>query len=184
MVRSICHCMEMSEPSPFVEAWVPRLAAVLPPAARALDLAMGHGRHVPTLAAAGFRTFGVDSSWALVREAAGDADQRGTTLLAFCADLTQHPLRRGWFDLVLVTRYLDRERLPDIKAAIAPGGFIIYETFTEQQRALGWGPTSPAHLLRPGELAARFADFEVICSQETARPEAVARLVARQTQPR
>ena len=45
-----------------------------------------------------------------------------------------------------------------------PGGVVLYETFTTAQRALGTGPTSPDHLLEPGELqalAARIAAREV-----------------------
>ena len=53
------------------------------------------------------------------------------------------------------------------------------ETFTEAQRALGFGPRSPWHLLRPGELRATFEGFEILFYEEAVEVEAVARLVAR-----
>jgi hypothetical protein len=59
----------------------------------------------------------------------------------------------GLFDAVLVFNYLDRASMPRIIRLIAPGGFLMMETFLEAQREAGWGPTSSAHLLRPGELA-------------------------------
>jgi SAM-dependent methyltransferase len=169
----------VTSPSAFVADWVPRLAEHLPAARRALDLAMGHGRHIPILAAAGFQTFGVDVSWDAVRSALAKARDAGTPLHAFCADMTQHPLPRARFHVVLVTRYLDRDRFAAIKDAVVPGGFVVYETFTRRQCEHGRGPTSPDHLLEPGELATRFTDFDALWSEETTAPDALARIVAR-----
>lgn len=168
-------------PSPFVVEWVPRVAAQCDPGARALDLAMGSGRHVDILARAGFCPFGVDLSFDKVREAAAMLSP-GTSagrLRAFCADMTQHPLPRNGFQLVLITRYLDRLRIPGIKGAVAPRGFVMYETFTRHQLALGRGPTSPDHLLDPGELRELFSDFDVLFTDESHAPDALARIVAR-----
>ncbi len=97
----------------------------------------------------------------------------------WCADLTQHPLPRGRFDLVVVCRYLQRDLFAALREALAPCGIVIYETFTTHQRALGKPPTSADHLLEPGELRERFDGFEVLFYEETVAPDAVARLVAR-----
>ena len=56
---------------------------------------------------------------------------------------------------------------------------MIYETFTVNQRRLGFGPTSPDHLLEPGELRRHFEGFDVLFYEEVDAPEAVARIVAR-----
>ncbi len=58
---------------------------------------------------------------------------------------------------------------------------MLFETFTEAQRAHGRGPTSPDHLLAPGELRARFDALEVLFYEEVVEPEAVARIVARRS---
>lgn len=55
----------------------------------------------------------------------------------------------------------------------------MYETFTTHQRALQRPPTSPDHLLEPGELRRVFDDFEVLYYEELLAPDAVARLAAR-----
>ena len=146
---------------------------------RALDVAMGRGRHALPLAQAGFRTFGVDISVDAVREAMAAAARAGVGIRGWCADLTQHPLPRGRFDLVVVCRYLQRDLFDDLRAAVVPGGIVIYETFTTQQRDLGRPPTSADHLLEPGELRRRFDGFDLMCYEEVATPDAVARLVAR-----
>src|SRR5262249_44553461 len=73
-----------------------------------------------------------------------------------------------------------RDLFPALQQSVKPGGFLLYETFTTAQRQLNTGPTSPDHLLEPGELRTRFAvpGWEVRFYEETRGPEAVARLAA------
>ena len=166
-------------PSPFVIQWTDAVARVVPAPARALDVAMGRGRHALALARAGFRTFGVDATLDAVREAVARAAAEGFSVRGWCADLTRSPLPRERFELVLVTRFLQRDLFGSIRRAVVPTGVIMYETFTVNQRAHGTGPTSPDHLLQPGELRDRFDGFEVMFYEEVSAPDAVARIVAR-----
>jgi len=142
---------------------------------------MGRGRHVLPLARAGFRVFGVDVKLDAVRDAKAAATAAGFGVHAWCADLTQHPLPAARFDLIVVSRYLQRDLFPALQAAIVPGGIVLYETFTTAQRALGTGPKSADHLLEPGELRSRFdvEGWDVLLYEETLEPEALARLAAR-----
>jgi tellurite methyltransferase len=182
-------------PSPFVVEWVPRVTALIdrtragtdqvgPGSRRALDLAMGRGRHARLLARAGFLTFGVDVHLNAVRDAMARARDEGLAIRGWCTDLTAGQLPSGLFDVVVVTRYLQRDLFPSIRGALkagARGGVILYETFTVNQRRHGRGPTSPEHLLEPDELARHFAGFDVLFYEEVESPEAVARIVARRT---
>jgi tellurite methyltransferase len=165
-------------PSFFVAHWISVLAAVDPPR-RALDVAMGRGRHAVALADAGFQVFGVDIKYEAVRAAATLVRERGGRLHGWCADLTVFPLPRGRFELIVVARYLQRDLFPALRKALSPGGVLVYETFTDRQPAHGCGPTSPDHLLKPGELRQRADDLDVLFYEEVTEPEAVARLVAR-----
>ena len=140
---------------------------------------MGRGRHALVLAQNGFHTFGVDVKLDAVRDAVRAAALEDLTVHGWCADLTMFPLPPAAFDLLVVTRYLQRDLFPSIRGAVRPGGCVIYETFTVLQRALGVGPTSADHLLAPGELRGLFAGWDVLFDEEVAAPEAVARLVAR-----
>src|SRR5512140_1250046 len=99
-------------PPPFIVEWIERIARERRAPARALDVAMGRGRHAIPLARAGFRTFGVDVRLEAVREAMAAARREGTRVLGWCADLTRSPLPRGRFDLVIVSRYLQRDLFP------------------------------------------------------------------------
>ena len=166
-------------PSPFIVEWIGRIARERGGETRALDVAMGRGRHAVAMARAGLMTFGVDVKLESVREAMAAAAREGRRVNGWCADLTQHPLPRGCFDLVVICRYLQRDLFADLRAALAPGGVAIYETFTTAQRALGRPPASADHLLEPGELRQRFDGFDLLCYEEVLAPDAVARLVAR-----
>jgi hypothetical protein len=168
-------------PSSFVVQWATELASRVPQPRRALDVAMGRGRHALVLAALGFRTFGVDINFEAVRSAKRAAANGGLELLAWCADLTISPLPPRRFELIVVTRYLQRDLTAALSDALVSNGVVIYETFTVNQRRLGVGPTSPDHLLEPDELKTCFPELEILFHQEVHAPEAVARLVARKS---
>lgn len=55
------------------------------------------------------------------------------------------------FDAVVVTNYLWRPLMPVLLDSLAPGGVLIYETFTQGNETVG-KPSRPDFLLRPGEL--------------------------------
>jgi len=173
--------MLIMSPSPFVVEWIRRIADGETTTRRALDVATGRGRHAIALARAGFRTFAVDAKLDALRDAASAAAVESLPLSLWCADLTRYALPAGRFDVVVVTRYLQRDLFAPLRTATAPGGVVLYETFTTAQRAHGVGPTSPDHLLEPGELRTQFdvTGWEVLFYDETREPDAVARVAAR-----
>lgn len=166
-------------PSPFVVQWVPALAERTAHRRAALDVAMGLGRHLEVLDRAGYAVFGVDASFDRVMQANAHAVSANLVARTWCADLTMYPLPERRFDLVLVTRYLQRDLFASLGTSLRPGGVVIYETFTRRQLEHGRGPTSPDHLLEPGELRTRFPSFDVLFYEEVDEPEGLARLVAR-----
>jgi SAM-dependent methyltransferase len=132
------------------------------------------------LAAFGYRVFGVDCRDDVVHDAVGQAALRKLVIRGWVADLEVYPLPVGCFELVVVTRYLQRDLFTALREALTPGGVVVYETFTTAQRTRGRGPTSPDHLLEPGELRSRFSGLDVLFYEEVNEPDAVARLVAMQ----
>ena len=166
-------------PSPFIVEWTERIAREHGRRLRALDVAMGSGRNAVVLAQAGFMTAGVDIRLDAVREARAAALAEGVRIDGWCADLTRYPLPRCRFDLLVVCRYLQRDLFPALRDALVPGGIVLYETFTTKQRDLGRPPTSPDHLLEPGELREQFDGFDRLFYEEVAAPDAVARIAAR-----
>ena len=149
------------------------------PGGRALDVASGRGRHALALAAAGFRVTAVELQLDALVQARASARAAGLALACVCADCTQFPLPRHTFDVVVVTRYLDRDLFPALRESLVPGGVLLYETFTEHQLGYDRGPRSLAHLLAPGELRQRLRGMDVLFDEEVMAPDAVARMAAR-----
>jgi len=129
---------------------------------------------------------GIDRDPRALATLAAAARARALPAAALRADLeTPHgiPVRAGTCGAILVFRFLFRPLAPAIAAALAPGGLLLYETFTIDQRSLPQGPRNPAFLLEHGELARLFPTLEVLDGWEGIRegpePEAVASLCAR-----
>ena len=126
--------------------WIVRHAPLLKLGGRVLDVACGGGRHVRWLQQQGHKLYAVD------RNAEALAGLQ-TVAEVKVADLEAGPWPYGdqTFDAVIVTNYLWRPLLPHIVQAVAPGGFLLYETFALGQASIG-KPSNPDFLLRPGEL--------------------------------
>jgi 2-polyprenyl-3-methyl-5-hydroxy-6-metoxy-1,4-benzoquinol methylase len=173
---------------PRPSTWFFWQAHFLRPGARVLDLACGEGRHALAAAALGANVVAVDRDTEKLTAGRELATARGLSVDFECADLEGPWPALGAFDAVLTFNYLDRPRMPDVVACVGPGGVLIMETFLETQLELGWGPSDPAHLLRPGELSQLVLPLEVVHGREVLEPvdaerwRAVASVVARRTQ--
>jgi len=92
-----------------------------------------------------------------------------------------NPLPEDSYGGILVFHYLHRALIPCIRKALQKGGILFYETFTIGQPKFG-KPHNPNFLLKPGELLARFKDWEIIYDFEGIKEgpkRAVAQLVCR-----
>jgi SAM-dependent methyltransferase len=143
-------------PSGLLMRWLPKL-----PKGRALEVATGLGRNALALAAAGYRVDAIDISPTGLAEAARRARRRSLEVNWIEADLDVYPLPRARYDVVVSTFFLKRRLWPALRAALKPGGVIVFETHLlspdEQD-----GPTRKRHRLRPGELQRRFGDWEIL----------------------
>lgn len=136
-------------------AWVVQTVARLPNDRPIADVAGGTGRHALPVARSGRHVVLVD----IVLQAVAAAKAAGPALDAVVADASCLPLRAGRFGIVMVANFLDRAIFPDLIALLAPGGYLVYETYITAhldlvQRGLARGPHSLAYLLQPGELRA------------------------------
>lgn len=137
---SLAHGHEAASP------WVQRWSHLVPAGATLLDVACGGGRHLRWFAQRGARVSGVDRDAAAVEplRALGE-------IVVADIEAGPWPFAGRRFDAVVVTNYLWRARLPDIVAAVAEGGVLIYETFAAGNETVG-RPARADFLLRPGEL--------------------------------
>jgi tellurite methyltransferase len=175
----------VSDASPHVLAHLAQLrdATSLGPV---VDLACGRGRNALAIAARGIAVLGIDRNAEFLGELSRAAAQRGLSVRAARADLEaapNPPLAEGRCGALVVCCYLHRPLAPALESLLAPGGWLLYETFTIHQRELGYGPENPAFLLQPGELPALFPRLAIAHywegTSDEPRPAAVARLAAR-----
>lgn len=152
---------------------------------RALDIACGAGRDAVYLALMGFDV----EAWDILPDALAMADElaarNGAAIKTARRDVEREPdLGEPAYDLICCFNFLHRPLLPRIAAAIRPGGLVAYETFVEPQREKFGKPSRAAHVLAPGELAAAFADWEILVSREglTGPRRYAASLIARKRQ--
>ncbi len=134
----------------------------------ALDVACGVGHNAIFLAKRGYDVIAIDGSITglnYCREAIRASDLR-INLVA--ADLERLSLPPDCFDLVLVIRYLYRPLIAQLKRAVKPGGLVIYQTFNSNH--LREKPDfNREYLLEHGELSERFADFQLIATNDSPR---------------
>ena len=130
-------------------AWVQRWSHLVAPGGTVLDVACGQGRHARWFHERNHPLALVDRSQAAIASIAIPASARE----AVVADIENGPwpFSGRQFAAVVVTNYLWRPLMPTLLASLAPGGVLIYETFTEGNETVG-KPSRPDFLLRPGEL--------------------------------
>jgi SAM-dependent methyltransferase len=132
-----------AEPSPAIARW----AARVPAGGTVLDVAAGGGRHSRLFLARGHRVTAVDRETAALR-AIADA---GLEVIEADLEGAPWPLPGRTFAAVVVVNYLWRPLLPMLVASVAPGGWLLYETFAVGHERFG-RPRNPDFLLREGEL--------------------------------
>jgi SAM-dependent methyltransferase len=154
----------MSEPS----AWLVDNVDVIPRGAEVLDVASGSGRNALFLARHGWHVHAVDrDANALANLHEASRGEIGGRIATEVMDLESGSpaLAHGRYGAVVVFNYLHRPLMPAIVAAVAPGGVLIYETFTIRQAERG-RPRNPDFLLRDGELPRLVAPLRVLRARE------------------
>ena len=182
---------ERAAPEP--AAFVTELLSLLP-RGPALDVACGTGRHSLLLAARGQHVVAVDgSSVALevveqrARESRlaarrlrslNEVDQARSGIELVEADLERVALPQRSFALIVCVHYLQRSLFAQMERALAPGGMLLFETFTRAQLDFEGGPKNPEYLLECGELRTAFPSLRLLFYRELRAGKGIASLIA------
>lgn len=143
-----------------ISPWIQRWTHLLAPGTTVLDVACGAGRHLSWFIRRGHTVVGVDRDLHIAKAAFPQES-------LVCADIENGPwplMRHGapqQFGAVVVTNYLWRPLMPTIIDSVAPGGVLLYETFTVGQETVG-RPSRADFLLQPGELLRTCAGLHVV----------------------
>lgn len=143
--------------------WLVENIGLMPRGRPVLDIACGHGRHSLFLARGGWVVHAVDRDAMALEALETSARELNLTLTTAAVDLEVGSPSLGTksFGTVVVFNYLHRPLMPAIVEAVAPGGVLIYETFTVGQAERG-RPTNPAFLLANGELPKLIQPLEIL----------------------
>jgi tellurite methyltransferase len=138
---------------------------LLPKQGAALDLACGRGANAICLAENGLTTSAWDISSNALAQLSLHAKEKKLVINTETRDVSELPPKADTFDIIIVSRFLDRNLMPHIKKAIRTGGLIFYQTFTKD-KANESGPQNPDYLLDSNELLKFFNDWKIICYRE------------------
>lgn len=156
----------------------------LPQTQPVLDLACGNGRNGLLLAQKGVSVVFADSSIQALEGIKQRLEKFKLPGRTWHVDLEQKDINQfegQSYAAIIGFRYLHRPLFPALMRAVMPGGIVIYETFTTENRRFG-RPNNPDFLLKSGELRKIFEDWEIVFYFEGDLPNPdrnVAQLVVR-----
>ena len=139
---------------------------LLPASGRALDLASGRGANALCLARrGGLAVAAWDNSATALATLAFTARQHALHIACQRRDISRRPPAPASFDVIVVSRFLDRDLMAAIKRALRQHGLIFYQTFTKE-KVDDRGPRNPAYLLDKNELLGFFNDWPLLYYRE------------------
>lgn len=143
-------------------------AHLLPRYGEALDLACGAGGNALFLARRGLRVSAWDIAANAVTAVENSARAEQLAVRAEVCDIDAVDWSGRRFDVIVVSRYLDRGLAPRLCDSLQPGGLLYYQTFTAA-KLIAAGPRNPSFLLHENELLALFGGLMIRYYREDSR---------------
>jgi len=140
---------------------------LLPTTGTALDLACGLGANAVFLAGLGLAVTAWDISSVAIDKLTTYAAQQGLNINACQEKIVADSFNECCFDVIVVSRFLDRTLSDAIIGALKPDGLLFYQTFT-QEKVIPKRPNNPGYLLAENELLALFSPLRVVFYRENA----------------
>jgi len=138
---------------------------LLPQQGRALDLACGLGGNAVYLAGRGLSVTALDISPVAIRKLNEYAGREQLSIKGRRQFIESSSFAEQGYDIVVVSRYLDRNLKDAIISALKPGGLLFYQTFV-QDKVASAGPNNPDFLLSNNELLKMFSPLRVVFYRE------------------
>ena len=128
--------------------WVEQVTSKIEHVGNLIDIACGEGRHSKLLSKK-FFVYAVDKNNDYLNNLKNISDLQ--TIYQDLESDKEWDFSNKKFNVVLVTNYLFRKKLPDLFKLVKLNGYIIYETFAVGNEKYG-RPTNPNYLLKSKEL--------------------------------
>jgi SAM-dependent methyltransferase len=144
-------------------------AHLLPAQGRALDLACGLGANAQLLARRGLRVDAWDGAEVAIERLRELTEYEGLEVQASVRDVLVRPPAPETFDVIVVSRFLERSLAPALRAALRPGGLLYYQTFVREAVDPERGPRRAEYRLGRNELLTLFPDLRLVVYREEGR---------------
>jgi tellurite methyltransferase len=139
----------------------------LKPVSTVLDMGMGEGRNAVFLAHKGHKVLGIDISSVAVKKARMLAREFDVRIKAVVADLSKYKIAKGSLDAIVSFYYVDRTLHRRMTSWLKPGGILIYEAHTiNQKKTPGNESYNKRYMLKPNELLNMFDNMIVLKYEE------------------
>ncbi|WP_130536444.1 class I SAM-dependent methyltransferase [Thiomicrorhabdus indica] len=137
---------------------------LLPFYGKALDLACGLGGNARFLAQCGLKVDAWDISDNALTILNNWASLNHLPIQPLLTDLKQMLLPYQQYDVIVVSRYLDRKLFKQIEQALKPNGLLFYQSFLEPMQENA--PKNPDFYLKSGELTQSFKNLQCLINGE------------------
>ncbi|MDQ7048049.1 MAG: methyltransferase domain-containing protein [Enterobacterales bacterium] len=158
------HSKRLWQPAPVVKRFNKHFSK-LTTAKYGLDLACGAGRDSLYLAQSGWQMCAIDYSQSALDKLNKLSENLSlpveTQLLNLEKDFSTLIAQEARYDLIIVVRYLHRPILEMLPLLLKSRGILVYQTFMQGCEAFG-SPKNPRFLLKAGELAETFNNFNIL----------------------
>jgi len=141
---------------------------LLPEQGTALDLACGLGGNALFLAECGLQVQAWDISSVALEVLLQNAARKSLDIAIKQCKIDALAIPANTFDVIVVSRFLDRMLCNAIMAALRKHGLLFYQTFT-QDKLNDEGPRNPNFLLRQNELLRLFEPLTTVFYKENSQ---------------
>jgi len=137
-----------------------------------LDMGMGEGRNAVFLAQKGHKVTGIDISSVAIKKSYHLAREFGVKIKGVVASLEKYKIAPASYDAIICFYYVDRKLVPKIISWLKPGGVLIFEAFTIEERNKKSHQNDPVeYYLKKQELLSLFPSMRVLKYEEPAHED-------------
>lgn len=138
---------------------------LLPQSGKSLDLACGTGANALFLAEQGLESYAWDISENALNQLQHQAQKKSLQVNTLQQYISNKSFTSEFFDVIIVSRFLDRSLSHEIIDSLKPGGLLFYQTFIKEKININ-GSSNPNFLLDRNELLYLFQPLQVIYYRE------------------
>ncbi len=138
----------------------------IPSGSRVLDIGMGEGRNAVFLATKGYKVTGIDISRVAIQKARFLAKEFGVRIDTIHKSMKDIKIKNGTIDAIICFYYVDRTVVQTLMDWLRPGGVLVFEAYSINQKNINKMNEDDSYLLKEAELLTLFPGFRILKYEE------------------